>query len=102
MVVDIPPSGQIYGLGRVSSALHIYDTNNPPGAVTRYEITILNVISQSRQIAPGHTDTFQPAGNVVYVQNNGPSKLQALYVGDAVSPEDAGWVKEAAMPAQGV
>ncbi|XYH99615.1 hypothetical protein ACMHYB_07595 [Sorangium sp. So ce1128] len=49
----------------MSSALHIYNTNNPPGSVTRYEITIVGVVSQSRQILPGHTDTFQPAGNAV-------------------------------------
>jgi hypothetical protein len=100
-VVNIPPDGQIYQLGQIASALHVYNTNNPAGAHTLYNITIINVGNWLNvQILPGHTDTYHPAGNNVFLQNNGPSRLQALFLDQEkeLTPEAAGWTVVEQMP----
>jgi len=79
-VINVPPDGQIYGLGQIGGQLHIYNTGNPPGGNTTYNLTILNVGAFMGQLlAPGFMQTFLPAGNITYIQNMGPSKLQALF-----------------------
>ena len=99
MVVDIPPDGRIYRIGRINGSLHIYDTNHPGAAQTQYVITISNVVGgQHVMIQPGHTDTYAPNNNMVFIQNNGPSKLQALYLEASLTPEFAGWTVEEAHP----
>lgn len=93
-VVNVPPDGRIYSLGRIVSEMHVYNTNNPPADGTRYYLTIVNVGEYPNVlIQPGHTQTYHPHGNAVYIQNNGPSRLQVLYVdqGQERTPEEAGW-----------
>jgi hypothetical protein len=79
MVLNIPADGQIYPLGQINTQLHIWNTNMPAAQVTNYHITIVNVSHMQAQIQAGHTDSYQPMGNMVYIQNNGPSRLQALW-----------------------
>lgn len=98
-VVNIPPDNRIYNLGRIQSQLHVYNTNNPAAPNTLYNLTIPNVSNwMNRNILPGHTDTYAPAGNAVYIQNQGPSRLQVLYVDTALTPEEAGLEVVGAMP----
>jgi len=80
-VVNIQPNGTIYGLGAINSTMHIYNTGNPAGGNSTYNLTIINVNNWQGVVIPqGHTDTYQPQGNAVYIQNNGPNRLQVLYV----------------------
>ena len=80
-VVNIPPNGAIYSLGAINSTLHIYNTGQPGGGNTTYNLTIIAVnVWMGVVTAPGNTQSYNPAGNAVYIQNNGPSQLQALYV----------------------
>ncbi|QOJ01539.1 MAG: hypothetical protein HRU70_14030 [Phycisphaeraceae bacterium] len=92
-VVNIPPNNQIYNLGIIHSQLHVYDTGNPPGGVTTYDLSIPNVnYWPNIQTQQGHTQTFSPQGNAVYIQNHGPSTLQCLFLpqGNPLDPEEAG------------
>jgi hypothetical protein len=80
-VVNIPPNGAIHSLGVINSTMHIYNTGNPAGGNSTYNLTIVNVNNwMGVVIQQGHTDTYNPAGNAVYIQNNGPNGLQVLYV----------------------
>lgn len=83
-----------------NSTLNVYNTNNPPGPVTHYNLTIVNIGNyQNVAILPGHTNSYQPANNMVYIQNNGPSGLQALYTTELEqSPAEAGWSVVQKMP----
>ncbi|PCI75019.1 MAG: hypothetical protein COB20_13895 [SAR86 cluster bacterium] len=98
MVVNISPDGRAYSLGKINSTMHVYNTNNPPGRVTNYDITITSMFYRSVDVLPGHSDQYAPNDNAVYIQNNGPSKLQVLYVEELISPEDAGWKEVKKMP----
>ncbi|WP_437862952.1 hypothetical protein [Sorangium sp. So ce363] len=90
-VVNIPPNQVIYKLGPIPGTMHVYNTGNPGGGATTYNITILNVGAWTDVvIQTGHTDTYQPNGNVVFVQNLGPSRLQVLYVESELTVEQAG------------
>ena len=77
-VIDIPPDNRIYSLGKIQGTFHVYNTGNPPGGNTAYELTIVNQNAYQGVLQPGHTDTFNGGGNAVYIQNHGPSKLQVL------------------------
>ena len=92
-VVNIPPDNQIYGLGQVNGTLHIYNTGNPAGGNTTYDLTIITVNHWANVvIAQGHTDSYGAGGNAVYIQNHGPNRLQVLYLeGEPETPEEAGW-----------
>lgn len=94
-VVNIPPDGNIYSIGPIDSLMHIYNTDHPHGVVTNYYLTILNVgYYPNVAILPGHTDTYQPAGNKVFIQNNGPSRLQMAFLAEnekEITPDEAGW-----------
>ena len=93
-VVNVPPDGLIYTLGRINGNVHVYNTNNPPAAHTIYSITIVSVNAWlDVSIDPGHTNTYPAGGNAVYIQNMGLSRLQVLYLdGDIVlTPKQAGW-----------
>ncbi len=101
-VVNVPANAQIYSLGRITGALHIYNIGNPPGT-THYNITIVTIGNWNHvPVAPGHSNTYHPAGNAVYLQNMGPSVLQVLYVDQAVAPEEAGLDVVGEMPAHTV
>lgn len=78
-VQNIPPDGRIYNLGRIPGQLHVYNTGRPGGGNTNYHLTIVHVGYFPRQLPPGHTHSYNAAGNAVYIQNNGPSTLQVLY-----------------------
>lgn len=98
MVVNIPAFSPIYQLGAVPSPMHIY---NQGGAQTHYDLTIINVgVWLNVAIQPGHTDTYRPDNNPVFIRNNGPSKLQVLYYPpeEAVAPSEAGWDEVAEFP----
>lgn len=94
-VVNVPPDGHIYSLGRINGAINIYNTNQPAAPVTVYDITILGVgVLTGVNLLPGHTDAYQGAGTAVYVCNHGPSRIQVLYLPvetEALTPEAAGW-----------
>jgi hypothetical protein len=78
-VHNIPPDERIYSLGRLAGSIHIYNTGRPVGGDTTYDVTIVNVNHYLRQLAPGHTDTYNAGtGNAMYIQNHGPSALQVL------------------------
>ena len=95
-VINIPPNNQIYAIGRIQSTLHVYN----PGVLTHYSITIIDVnVWINQHIAQGHTDTYHPVGNAVYVQNAGPSMLQVLHADTQLAPEQAGALVVAKMPA---
>ena len=98
MVVNVQPDGRIYNLGRIQHTVHVYDTNIPAGGNTGYQITIVDVTHQNRTIQPGHTHSYSPGGNAVYIQNNGPSRLQVLYADGVMTPEDAGWKEVEELP----
>lgn len=101
MVVNIPADGQIYQVGKVTGLLHVYDVGNPggAGAITTYGVTILDGGSYlNQQLTAGHTNTYNGTGGMVYIQNVGPSVLQALYGQVGVSPDEAGWTKAEAVP----
>ena len=101
-VVNIPPDNTIYGLGQINGTMHVYNTNNPPGGNTTYDLTIVNVNHWANVvIQPGHTDPYPAGGNAVYIQNHGPSRLQVLYDdgdGEGSTPEEAGWETADEMP----
>src|SRR5262249_24478470 len=79
-VFDIPPNNLIYGLGPINSRLHIYDTGHPGVGPTQYSVTILNVgVWINQVLTAGNMHAYIPGGNAVFVQNHGPSKLQALW-----------------------
>ncbi len=92
-VVNIPPDYRIYNLGKINGSLHVYNTGRPAGGLTIYDLTIIGVNHwHDVQIAAGHTHTYQPLGNTVYIQNNGPDILQCLYapLGRGLLPAEAG------------
>ena len=78
----IPPDHRIYSLGTIPGVFHIYNTGNLAGGATNYHLTITGVNYFQPTIAPGYTDTFNAGGNSVYIQNNGPSALQVLSIGN--------------------
>ena len=93
-VVNVPPDQQIYNLGIINGTMHVYNTNQPAGAATQYDLTIIHVGYWGNVgILPGHTDSYPAGGNAVYIQNQGPSRLQVLYLPEeeALSPKDVGW-----------
>lgn len=98
-VVNIPPDGQIYGLGQVPGTLHIY--NRGPNAAT-YNLTIVGVNYWPNVNTPvGYTDSYPANGNATYVQNmNGGGTLQCLWVapGDELTPQKAGLETAESMP----
>jgi len=98
-VVNIPPDGRIYGLGKVPGTLHVY--NRGPNAST-YNLTIVGVNNwQNVNIAAGHTNSYAANGNTTYIQNqNGGSILQCLWVApaDELTPQQAGLEKVENMP----
>ncbi|GAA4375218.1 hypothetical protein [Nocardioides caricicola] len=100
-VVNIPPDNRIYGLGQVPGTMYVYNMNNPPGATT-YNLTIVHVNAWvGVVINPGHSDDYPAGGNPTFIQNQGPSVLQVLYIGadEGVDPEAAGATVEESMPA---
>ncbi len=100
-VVNIPPNNVIYALGVINGTMHVYNTNQPPAAITQYDLTIINVNHWGNVgILPGDTQSYPAGGNAVYIQNHGPSRLQALYVdpNGEQSPDEAGWSVEKRMP----
>jgi hypothetical protein len=94
-VVNIPPDNKIYALGKINGQFHVYDTGRPVGGITTYDLTIVNVNHwQNIQIQGGHTHTYNPGGNAVYIQNHGGDVLQCLYLplGRGLLPYEAGIV----------
>ncbi|MGK3967057.1 hypothetical protein WMF38_23150 [Sorangium sp. So ce118] len=101
-VVNVAPNSVIYKLGPIPGTMHIYNTGNPGGGATTYNLTILNVgVWTDVVIQTGHTDTYQPNGNVVFIQNLGPSRLQVLYVESELTVEQAGGRAVSELPALG-
>ncbi|NTF45703.1 hypothetical protein [Rhizobium rhizogenes] len=98
-VVNIPPDGQIYALGRVPGTLHVY--NRGPNAST-YNLTIINVNNwQNVHLQTGHTNSYAANGNATYIQNlNGSGTLQCLWVAlaDELTPQQAGLEQAKSMP----
>jgi hypothetical protein len=98
-VVNIPPDGKIYSLGKVPGTMHVY---NRGANASTYNLTIIHVNNwQNVNIAVGHTDSYPANGNATYIQNQiGGGTLQCLWVGaaDGLTPEQAGLEKAEHMP----
>ena len=95
-VLNIPPNSGIRNLGRLPGTIHIYNTGNPGGAVTTYSMTIIDVgIWEGVRLTRGDQDSYQANGNATYLKNDGPSRLQVLYVGaDELEDSDVEVVSE--------
>lgn len=95
-VVNIPPNNNIYALGKIAGALYVYNMGKPRDGnqPTTYSVTITNVNAWPNvQIAIGHMHNYVANNNAAYIQNEGPSTLQVLYLDNtlkALSPEEAG------------
>lgn len=100
-VVNIPPDGQIRALGQIPGTMHVYNTGNPAGGNSTYSVTILTVnVWLNVVIAQGGTDSYPANNNVTYIQNNGPNRLQVLYVANnAAGLSGVGAEKEETAPA---
>lgn len=89
-VVNIPPDGRIYSLGRVPGTLHVY--NRGPNA-SMYNLTIVGVNNwQNINISVGHTNSYLANGNATYIQNlNASGTLQCLWfeLAEELTPEQA-------------
>lgn len=101
-VINIPPDGNIYhSPAPVPGTVHVYNVGTPAGPTTTYHLTIPHVVNvMHAHIAPGHTQSYQANGNVVYIQNLGPSKLQLLYTAGTggQTPSEAGWTQADELP----
>jgi hypothetical protein len=91
-VVNVPPDNRIYRIGAVPGTMHVYNVGQPAPPNTTYDVTILNVNVWLNQSLPaGHTHSYPANGNMVFIQNHGPSRLQVLYVDRVQSTAEAGW-----------
>jgi hypothetical protein len=79
-VANIPPDNSRVSLGQVNGQLHIYNIGNPGNGSTEFWISFQPprkwIVAE---IQAGHTQTYQPGGKEVLIENHGPSKLQALW-----------------------
>ena len=79
-VVNIDPGPGSVNLGRIATTLHIYNTGRPAGGDTTYWMSFQPPrIYVEERSAPGHTKSYDPGGKEVFVENKGPSMLQALW-----------------------
>ncbi|TDR81562.1 hypothetical protein [Paludibacterium purpuratum] len=90
-VINLQPHSGDVNLGAISTQLHIYNTGKPSAETGHYDIKIgNNAWVLGVNIQTGHTDTYNPQGAVVLINNWGMTRLQALYGTLAMSPEEAG------------
>ena len=77
-LVNIPPDNHIYGLGKITGQLRLYNSNDPAAVPTQYDVMVVGVNNWSNvEILPGATHIYPPAGNSVWVCNHGPGALLA-------------------------
>ncbi len=90
-VINLQPHSDDVNLGAINTQLHIYNTGMPVKEVGHYDIKIGAMPWQlGVNIQVGHTDTYNPQGAVVMINNWGNTRLQALYGELGVSPKEAG------------